>query len=601
MFTMPLSPLILNKTSGDWMWTAASVLSLRTPKLEFDPALSKDFDDNQDAKTSGLSMLERYVIKLLDASFTDSSLFWHYAMRHVPSPSLMCAGDYSSTNYKPAGTNITFANDAGIPSDATNPDILTKVPRNNTSTSIPMYGYGAFPLGGAGTMCFCGWTRVLVNSVAWCEIPPAICRHPAVSYQSINALCRYRQSDAKNANQVIAKILDAWPAAAAALASASAAPWTCPELDLSDAWGIMPAKASDAWIRSGKDTSTNPTFDVSELLRAGRTGMRIGNAATLRQKAQAEGVWPSERVHKLLPDDNDDTATSSGAALKRCANNIMGSINAASVAKEIVDDLFPVAQGIYESAPMSFCLRYAIEYSRLRMLKAVRNLVRARQSGMQFNNAGGIEDEVMKQKSVTDLWKGKCESQLNMLAVCKGNGLFDVVPEAEFAYNCPFVITNNYTAERSYYVTPTGCLLYYGDSFYNPCRHTTKACGSINGQKVRYTLDEITGTAQRGNTRIKFDVRGTGSDEILGKSPVKGGCIMILKLIFLSYQEPGPSSSTTRTRARTRWLHRSWRGSCGGRRRPRHPHPKSTWTLRRTTRGEAAVQASTAVPTSRGG
>jgi hypothetical protein len=169
MFTMPLSPLILNRTSGDWMWTAASVLSLRTPKLEFDPTLSNDFDGNEDAKEGGLSMLERYVMKLLDESFSDSSLFWHYAMRHVPSQSLMCAKDYSSTTHKPANIKMAFQNDAEIPSDASNPNIMLNLPSN----SIPMHGYGAFPIGGA--LCLCSWARVLVGSVTWCQVPPAIC------------------------------------------------------------------------------------------------------------------------------------------------------------------------------------------------------------------------------------------------------------------------------------------------------------------------------------------------------------------------------------------------------------------------------------------
>jgi hypothetical protein len=182
MFTMPLSPLTINRTSGDWMWTAASVLSLRSPKLEFDPSLGKDFDGDADAATSGLSMLERYVSKLLDASFADSSLFWHYAMRHVPSPSLMCAKDYVSETYKPAGTRMSFANDAQIPFDASNPDIMARLPTN----SIPMHGYGAFPIGGHASSCMCGWSRV---SSTVCEIPLAICR-AAVAPNATASVCR---------------------------------------------------------------------------------------------------------------------------------------------------------------------------------------------------------------------------------------------------------------------------------------------------------------------------------------------------------------------------------------------------------------------------
>ena len=507
---MPMAPLVLNRTSGDWMWTAASVLSLRTPKLEFDPALGKDFDGSEEGASSGLSMLERYVIKLLDASFSDSSLFWHYAMRHVPSPSLMCAKDYSSTNYKASGTRVAFVNDADLPSE-----VWQKVPSN----SVPMHGYGAFPLGGASSACFCGWNRVTVAGVAWCEIPSAICRHPSVSYHTTNAQCRYRGTEAR---QVISKILDAWPSSAPqAAARNSSAAWSCPELDLSDAWGIMPDRDADAWIESNRSVSGTPSFRISELVRAGRAGLRIGNALDLKQKAQGEAMWPTERVHKLAPDDDEK---STGVSLSRCSDTIMSSINAASVAKEIVDDLFPVAQGIHESAPMSFCLRFAIEYSRMRMLKAVRNLVRAASSSSVGGNAGGIEDEVRKQKSVLDSWKGKCESQLNMLAACKGVGAFSMIPEVEFPYQCPFVITTPYNkGAGGYYVTPTsGCLLYYNGAFYNPCRHTTKPCGtSSSGVKVSYTLDEITGLAQRSNTLIKFDVRSTGTDEILGSWPIK--------------------------------------------------------------------------------
>lgn len=196
------------------MWTAASVLSLRTPKLEFDPALPKDFDGDQSAKDSGLSMLERYVAKLLDASFVDSSLFWHYAMRHVPSPSLTCAKDYASTNYKPPGTYMQFYNDAGIPFDANNSDVMSSIPGN----TMRMHGYGAFPLGGAASACFCGWDRTGADS---CQIPAEVCS--ALQLPS----CQYRMGTQAE-EDALTSILNAWEARA----STSSTPWSCPELDL---------------------------------------------------------------------------------------------------------------------------------------------------------------------------------------------------------------------------------------------------------------------------------------------------------------------------------------------------------------------------------
>ena len=116
--------------------------------------------------------------------------------------------------------------------------------------------------------------------------------------------------------------------------------------------------------------------------------------------------------------------------------------------------------------------------------------------------------------------EGWCESQLNMLAVCKGHGVFDMLPSTEVPYDCPFVITNAYSA-GNYYVTPTGCLLYYNRAFYNPCRHSTRPCTSSSSSKIQYSVEEITGAGQSAYTLIKFDVRSTSSDDILGTWPVK--------------------------------------------------------------------------------
>ena len=104
-----------------------------------------------------------------------------------------------------------------------------------------------------------------------------------------------------------------------------------------------------------------------------------------------------------------------------------------------------------------------------------------------------------------------------MLAVCKSNRLFDIVPDKEYQYECPFLITTQYSLKQ-YYVTPSGCLLYYQGLFYNPCRHPERPCSNAN-TKIMYTVQEI--AAQSAHTLVRFDVRSTGSDEILGSWPIK--------------------------------------------------------------------------------
>lgn len=380
MFTMPLAPLVVNKTSGDWMWTAASVLSLHgSPSLEFDPALDVDFDGASPdlAKASGLSMLERYVAKLLEASFEDSSLFWHYAMRHVPSESLVCASVDHSSKLNSDGSFLSFVNDADIPPDEdTNRSILEFLPDNQT---IPAYGYAAFSLGAAASTCFCGWARVPPPSTL-CQIPTPICQDMQFG------ACTFDPAT-EEGRAALSMILDAWPAKA----PSAQVEWPCPIVDLSDAWGIMgDAEAAD-WISKG-----SRSVRVSQVLRAGRAGLRMGNAKQLRKQAQREQVWPTERVHKLFPSDGG--SASSGVALQRCANNIMQSFDPLKVVTEVVDDLFPVAQGIHESTPMSFCLRYAIEFSRLRMLRAVQSVAGDRQQQQQQQ----VAEEIRAQRSVVD-------------------------------------------------------------------------------------------------------------------------------------------------------------------------------------------------------
>lgn len=75
MFTMPLGQLVVNRTSGDWMWTAATVLAMRNPEMQFDP-LSAASDEED-----GLSYLERFVQRVLSGAFqvlpqSHTASFW---------------------------------------------------------------------------------------------------------------------------------------------------------------------------------------------------------------------------------------------------------------------------------------------------------------------------------------------------------------------------------------------------------------------------------------------------------------------------------------------------------------------------------------------
>lgn len=102
-------------------------------------------------------------------------------------------------------------------------------------------------------------------------------------------------------------------------------------------------------------------MSLAQLVRCGRAGLCISNVKTLKSEAR-ETVHPLARIDKLLPPPSSQMPLSTGAALRRCSDTMIQSFDSTSVVKEMADDLFPVAQGVHESASMSSCLLYAIEF-----------------------------------------------------------------------------------------------------------------------------------------------------------------------------------------------------------------------------------------------
>jgi hypothetical protein len=213
MFTMPMATVVVEDQDT---WTVASLLGLRTNALQFDPTMGADFDGED---PNGLSMLEKYVDRLLEGSFANSPLFWHYAVRHVPSDSIVCE---SVVRAPQEPTTLTFeeeADDRGFPQTFILP----------SNINVPKYGYDAFPLGGVDTHCFCGWHLVANN----CIVPEPLCteRNLASCNLAHGSLELHAFTDS---------LMDDWT---------TAGTWDCPETDLSDSWGIVPTRYISGQIR----------------------------------------------------------------------------------------------------------------------------------------------------------------------------------------------------------------------------------------------------------------------------------------------------------------------------------------------------------------
>jgi hypothetical protein len=459
--TMFTSPMLLDVTGA---WTLKGIAALRNSGLEFDPAMNVNFDGDPEAAGSGKTMLERYVQKLLEASYDSSPLFWHHAMRYLPSESMLCQREdgYEHARNVPARA-LHFSNSmVNVPK--------IPVPALDDLPAAPMHGYAAFPLGSVGSDCLCGWQKV--NEV--CHVPAAVCVDlpPEVA-------CNYSASNSAAAEQAI---VDHW---------GSDRGWECPDSDLSDAWGLVPDGVyTNTWTQS-LQRSSDLVVPVHHLLGSIRGGVGVGNLGTIAQDARPK-INPSQRVHQHRSSDGQ-----SSVALQ-CRAAKLATIDLTSVSQKMVQDLFPVSQGVPESPVTSSCLRMAIEYSKVRIMEMLHNT---------WPDKGG---ELPIQRGVLVKWKNLCASQLNMMGMCKSHGVFKMVPAVEKNFSCPFTISDAYSTQ-AYYVTP-GCLVYNVnlDRFYDPC--LVSGCNS-NG--VGVTLSTVSQPAYA----VPFDARGTSLQEAIGTWP----------------------------------------------------------------------------------
>lgn len=477
IFTLPMGSVL--GSDGQEEWSISTVRKIVEMGWHFDPTMAKDFDgtlDEESEDVAGTGMLERYVGKLLEHAFRSAPTFWFYALRHVPSDSLTCRRDSDIVS---AGASLSW-------SDLGDYGLVQEDVQN-----IPVHGYAAFPLGGVNASCMCGWPK----AGEYCLVPADLCA--AIGESN----CNLKHGSAK-LEAVYGKILSYWTENENGSLIGS-----CPESDFSDAWGVMPARIFDGnglartWVQMDEPGEQGVAMrgKIQSLLHHSQAGLRAGTLGTISESARRANINPSSRVHALRSESGD-------VSLKRCAGNILSTFDADSVVDDIVDDLFPAAQGVKEGMPVSTCLRYATEYLRLRVTQSIHDS-KIRDVGSRL--------ETLKEVAAT--WRARCEVQLEMVGMCKSNGVFEIIPEVEKAYECPFQVVDPAYESREYYVIPTSCIVYVGgvtNAFFDPC----KPQGSCSEHR-NVTVGELIGNAD--DFELQFDVRDLGRGDALGVWPVQ--------------------------------------------------------------------------------
>ncbi len=394
----------------------------------------------------GPDAIAAQVEALVQAAYESSPLYRHYVVRHHPSASTVCEQQQASATASGAVNFSSFAADGFTVFDG------------SQATPQPVHGAAYAPLGAWGSRCFCGWQATATGG---CVAPPAACQ--ALSLGS--ASCTY--SLARQDRAALAALFrsDTWP---------------CPELALSEHMGFLDGAATEAWLRGGLDLTTSG----DSILRYGVGGLMAGNLPGLSRLSQNASLDAVLRAH-LTPGAR--AVDPQLGVLTGCAFD--SQLDQKKLVDGFVEGLFPMAQGIADSATVSYCLRYAIELARLRALE-----LSTMAAGTNQSHA-----EVVRQKGVVGTWMRRCGSQVQLVAMCQALDIFHVYP---LARRCmlPFTVLSLVDDPREVYTTPE-CLVFIDGAFYDPCGcHPEWCTGPVT--TVLYPADLTASCA------LRFDPRG---------------------------------------------------------------------------------------------
>ena len=386
------------------------------------------------------SHLEEYISALVYQAALDSPLYRHHIVKHAPSESLMCAANLDTILEPLSASGVLDFSDYV---QATS-DMPVRLVHGEELGTLPVFGYRNLSLGAA--QCPCGWRFVK----GMCEAPK---QHPGVCTAVFDAIGR---SDCLF-----------WPENETLILSMADNTWPCPEFDMSAHWGLLDAASMEQWL-TGVNTLTTSAED---LLRYGRAGVRIGNLDDLRS---ITGLYKNRR-------ESRDRARNFACNLPNAPPD--------DLAEALVDQLFPMAQGVEDVGVNANCLRYTLEVAR----SAALNLT--------------IPDspEASRQVHVVDRWRRRCGAQLQLLALCVNLDVFRAPdPLTNFKSQCGhFARINLPTA----YTTPE-CLVFIHDIIYDPCR--CLPCVGLSNASLDLAFLQRTPAC-----RVRFDPR-----DYLNPSPV---------------------------------------------------------------------------------
>ncbi|KAJ1465884.1 hypothetical protein T484DRAFT_1757100 [Baffinella frigidus] len=381
--------------------------------------------------------LERIVRGMTGQAWAVSPLHYSHALRHIPSDSILCESAYmeeSENDEVVSALPIDREYVDGI-------DVLGSSFELADLANIPPRTGG---LGAVRRACLCGWV-----SESSCYIPSVVCDdvYWPDTDDTVAAYCALEDSGNRavprpdgvggEGDKVRDAVITHWVDS-----------WVCDSMALSESWGVLNSSPMEAWM-----LNNGSSVSIRETLEHGRVSLRIGSLESVIGDKDWKRVLNPRRTIPL-------TGPFGGTVgQKWCVRN-QDEMLPESFADRFVDELFPMAQGVTESAGLAFCLRVVVEAARLRVLQ----LTAAGTSGEVSKR---LKEAIDGRENVLAQWRRRCIQQVDMVGICMLRGVFDIQPVQEEKPQCPFTLEGMPAVGA--WLTP-GCVLHWSDNrYFYPC------------------------------------------------------------------------------------------------------------------------------------
>lgn len=406
-----------------------------TMPLRADGSVDADLQYDPLHETPGeyLHAVERGVVQTLRRARAESPVFWSHVHRYVPTDSAWCEkSGPPRPSPEPSSTQPlanSFMEHAVLPDRVLAPDLAQTVFPSDTLAH-----------------CFCGWSRT-VDGRELCSVPAELQSFAGgPDWVKIRDRGSYKtQDDLLVVAYTLRNHTDLRDCRAA-----------LPSTLL----GLLDAEQTRTWFAGD---AAKWKIDMAKIATEGPSGIRLAHVGTADDSLWKHARSNATGAHGI------NVAMNHTIAQPICRSNFASSLRN-DLMSYFQDVFFPMAHSVHEPPARAACSRWVVEYALVVALAQVPGY------------------DLAEQTAIAEVWRARCEAQLQQVGACELRGAFDIFPPAAVnVYPGCSTIVKSAEGCAPFFHTPN-CLVRCGAYFFDPCV-CSDACEFTSGQCAAGRLD----------------------------------------------------------------------------------------------------------------